>query len=55
MFDLFDFAEFESVFPGSLTGQYEIICDGCGQVYEAEGQEGDGIDKVCPYCNTINS
>lgn len=54
MFDLWDAALFESIYPGSLTDSYELECGGCGQVYSLEGEADAGNRSICPHCNTEN-
>lgn len=55
MFDMWDVFEYESIFPGALTGGVDVVCGNCGCVYEVQvdGSSSEVV-SVCPECNAVN-
>ncbi len=52
---MWDVFEYESVFPGALTGGVDVVCGNCGCVYEVQvdGSSSEVV-SVCPECNAVN-
>jgi DNA-directed RNA polymerase subunit RPC12/RpoP len=52
MWEFFDFAELEAVFPGSVLGTFTLECGNCGGQLEIETGDGLLIERqiTCPHC-----
>ncbi len=48
-----EFIEMECVMPGMITGEVDVVCDGCGQIntYEVGGDCTNLYQ--CPKCGVI--
>ena len=49
-----EFIELESMDPGSVFGQLDLLCGECNCSYEAVYEEGNTLGYVCPNCGVCN-
>ena len=49
-----DFLIMESIEPGMIFGQLDIICSECNCPYEAEYDDGNRDGYSCPNCGALN-
>lgn len=50
-----DFIVMESIEPGIIFGQLDIVCEDCNCPYLAEHEEQNEIGYPCPNCLHLNS
>ena len=49
-----DFLVMESIEPGSVFGQLEIVCIECNCPYDAEYEDENEVGYACPNCGGFN-
>jgi len=54
IWNLNEILELEIVKPGSIFGQYDIVCKKCNCDFVVQATEDDEEEAACPNCGIIN-